>query len=58
MRSGINLDDKVSVIFPNAPEKTVMGDMVIFMLTTDNFIYNAGQVHLKWMKPLAMTDQH
>jgi hypothetical protein len=45
--ASVNIDNKVSIIFPGSPERSAMSDKVYYMYSTDKFVYNAAYTDLK-----------
>lgn len=46
----INLDNRTSIVFPDAPDKTELAEHIVFTFSADNLIYNAGLTHLNKME--------
>ena len=43
----IKIDDRISVIFPESPDKNKMADQVYYMYSTDEIVYNVAYTDLK-----------
>jgi hypothetical protein len=43
----VRIDDKISVTFPESPDKNKLADQVYYMYSTDEIVYNAAYTDLK-----------